>query len=176
MKIYSSWMALLLMVGFISDASAGLIFDSINFPAGAESFADAIISYSPGSDVGTGFNEPSAALGIPDREAGPTNTVVSLGDGGVLTLQFTDNSLTTSGDSTSDLYIFEIGGVLEDYNVAISTDLLTWIDLGDVKGPAGIDIDSIAGVVAGGFYPYVRRRMFPQIKPAFPLGRQTSMR
>jgi hypothetical protein len=37
--------------------------------------------------------------------------------------------------------------VTEFFNVAISTDNFSWIDLGDVLGqPSGIDIDSIAGV------------------------------
>lgn len=82
---------------------------------------------------------------------------MSLGDGGMLIVRFTDNSLTTSGDNTPDLHIFEVGAVVERMNVAISTNNTDWIDLGLWAGqPASIDIDSIAGVVEGELYSYVR--------------------
>ena len=68
-----------------------------------------------------------------------------------------DNSLTTSGDATADLHIFEVGSAVEIFNVSISQDLITWIDLGDLSGqPTSIDIDGVAGVVAFAQYSYVR--------------------
>jgi hypothetical protein len=76
-----------------------------------------------------------------------------------LTLQFTDNSLTTSGDNAADLWIFEIGGAIESFNVQISTDNLTYIDLGDISGqPSGFDIDAFIGpgaVTLGTLYSYI---------------------
>lgn len=128
----------------------------IEFPAGAVSFADAVYSYSPGLYVAPNYNDPNAALGIPDF-SGNNFTAASLGEYGSLILQFTDNSLTTSGDATADLCIFEVGNITEWFNVAISTDATNWIDLGNVSAqPTSIDIDPIAGIVAGELYSYVR--------------------
>ena len=129
----------------------------IEFPDGAISFADAVVSYSPGSDVAAPFSDPNDALGTPDWNG--STGAASLGDLGELIVQFTDNSLTTSGDATADLHIFEIGGVIETFNVAISTNLVDWIDLGNLFGqPTSIDIDAIAGVTPGTMYSYVRLR------------------
>jgi hypothetical protein len=95
------------------------------------------------------------ALGVPNYNG--TTGAVALGDFGVLILQFLDNSLTTSGDATPDLHIFEVGDVTEIFNVAISTDGLGWIDLGNVLGqPTSVNIDGVAGVVAGAQYSFVR--------------------
>jgi len=141
----------------------------VEFPDGAISFADSVVSYSKGSNVGSGWDDPNSALGVPDYPG--TNTAVSLGVGGELVLQFTDNSLTTSGNDDDDLWIFEIGGVTEYFNVGISTDNSTWIDLGNVLGqPTGIDIDSFAGVVQGAFYSFVRLRDVTPNQSGFPYG------
>ena len=127
------------------------VIGGIDFPDGPVSFADAVISFSPGPDVAPPHLDANRALGVPDGDA------MALGEGGELVLQFVDNSLTTSGDNTPDLHVFEIGPVVELFNVAISTDLVTWIDLGDVQGqPTSLDIDGVDGVVAGTQYSYVR--------------------
>jgi hypothetical protein len=144
----------------VQNAGAALI-GGIEFPDGALSFADEVVSYSPGSDVGSNstrnWANPEAALGVPDDDGVKAESVVSLGDGGVLILRFTDNSLTTSGDSIADLHIFEVGAVVERMNIAISTNNADWIDLGFWSGqPASIDIDSISGVVDGELYSYIR--------------------
>ena len=128
------------------------------------SFADEVESYTPGTNVpsthsfsGT-FDDPNAALGTPDFVLPYTssNKFVSLGNKGTLTLKFTDNYLTTSGDDSLDLWIFEIGPAVESMNIKISTDKTSWIDLGNVLGqPTGIDIDAIAGVTTGALYSYV---------------------
>jgi len=147
----------LFLFGMVVTANAVLI-GGVEFPDGSISFADSVYSYSPGTNVGTNsaWDNPEAALGIPDY-SGANNTAVSLGVYGVLTLQFTDNSLTTSGDDVFDLWIFEVGGATEWMNVAISTDASNWIDLGNVLGqPTGIDIDGISGVTIGAQYSYVR--------------------
>ena len=135
-------------------ASAVLI-GGVDFPDGAVSFADSVVSYSKGTNVGAGWDDPTAALGVPDF--GPANTAVSLGIGGILILQFTDNSLTTSGDATPDLHVFEIGSAIEVFNLSISIDGISWIDLGDVLGqPTSVDIDAAVGVIAGTMYSFVR--------------------
>ncbi len=141
----------------LSISSHAIPIKGIEFPDGAISFADAVYSYTQGSTAAAPYNDPNTALGVPDWPTGAPVTSVSLGNGGSLILQFTDNSLTTSGDNTADLHIFEVGGVVEWMNVAISTDALSWIDLGDVLGqPTSIDIDSIAGVTQGDLYSFVR--------------------
>jgi hypothetical protein len=156
----------------VSSNASAVIFGGVDFPDGATSFADSVVNYSPGSDVGAGWDDPSKALGIPDY-TGLTNQAVSLGEGGSLTLRFTDNSLTTSGDATADLWIFEIGGATESFNVQISTDNLTYIDLGNISGqPSGIDIDFFigSGVTLGALYSYVLLTDVLPNQSVFPFG------
>jgi hypothetical protein len=154
----------------VSTNASAVIYDGVDFPDGPVSFADSVVNYSPGSDVGAGWNDPLTALGIPDY-TGLENQAVSLGEGGSLTLQFTDNSLTTSGDATADLWIFEIGGAIESFNVQISTDNVTYIDLGDISGqPSGIDIDAVAGVTLGTLYSFVLLIDVGPAQSGFPFG------
>jgi len=144
-------------------------YSGVTFPDGDVSFADQVVLYSPGPDVSTGFDDPLEALGPPEL-AWPDH-VASLGEEGTLIVQFVDNSLTTSGDSAADLHIFESGYVVEWFNVAISTNGSTWIDLGDVMGhPTSIDIDPIAGVVPGAKYSYVRLSDIPPSQTDSPFG------
>ncbi len=71
-------------------------YGDIEFPDGAVSFADAVISYNPGSGVGSSYDDPTQAEGIPDDEH------VSLGVKGILILQFKDNSLIVSGGDSKE--------------------------------------------------------------------------
>lgn len=126
-------------------------YSGVTFPDGDISFADAVVSFSPGTDVAAPHDNQNLVLGAPDGNH------LSLGDGGSVIVQFTDNSLTTSGDATADLHIFEVGNVVEVFNVAISQDLINWIDLGNLSGqPTSIDIDGVAGVLPFAQYSYVR--------------------
>lgn len=133
-------------------------YHGVEFPDGAVSFADAVVSYYPGTNVGPGYNDPTTALGIPD--AGPNDNYVSLGNEGILVIQFTDNSLTTSGDALNDLWVFEIGGAIEPTSVAISTNGSDWIGVGVTTGAtSGIDIDAYigaGGVVLNEKYSFVK--------------------
>ena len=136
---------------FTSAHAASTTYGGVTFPAGDISFADEVINYSPGTDVGSGWNDSSDALGAPNSDA------VSLGDGGSLTVKFTNNSLIASGDSSLDLWIFEIGGVTEYFDVFISTNGTDWLGLGSVRGqPTGIDIDAISGIQIGVPYSFVK--------------------
>lgn len=163
-----------LIAGFTITTNAGaVLIGGVEFPDGATSFADAVVNYSPGTNVGPGYDDPLGALGTPDYSGAADNTSVSLGIGGSLTLQFTDNSLTTSGNTDPDLWIFEIGGAVESFNVQISTDNLTYIDLGDISGqPSGIDIDSFigSGVTLGEMYSYVLLTDVAPNQSGFPFG------
>jgi hypothetical protein len=137
-----------------SQASAA-IFGGVEFPAGAVSFADVVVSYQPlfgGGPAPTNPNylDPTKALGIPDY-SDPIGSV-SLGDGGRITLQFTDNLLTGSNSAALDLWIFEIGPDIEDTFVDISKDGVIWSAVGKVTGStAGIDIDSFGFGIADQF-------------------------
>ena len=151
-------------LGFFANAHAAQ-FGGVEFPQGAISFADAVIDYSPGvvsgnpSDPHRGsFN----ALGAPNynninscaSQAGCS--FVSLGDGGSITLKFTDNLLTGSGNSNLDLWIFEVGPDVEDTYVEISKDGVLWSSVGKVGGStAGVDLDSFGFGISDQF-AYVR--------------------
>ena len=126
-------------------------YSGITFPDGDISFADEVISFNPGPDVAAPHDDQNLVLGAPD------GSHISLGENGSIIVRFSDNSLTTSGDATADLHIFEVGARVEVFNVAISQDLVNWIDLGDLSGqPTSIDIDAVAGVVQFAQYSYVR--------------------
>jgi len=75
---------------------------------------------------------------------------VSLGAGGTLILQFTDNVLTSSDND--DLWIFEVGPNVEDTTV----DGITWLSVGLVTGSTrGIDIDAF-GFDSSSAFAFVR--------------------
>ena len=149
----------LLMFLFAPSASAVFIGNSqggAEFPEGAVSFADAIVDYAPGM-VGNDPTEPyrgeSNALNVPDFAGASTCdsqlecTFVSLGDGGSITLRFVDNALTGSDNSDIDLWVFEVGGEIEDTFIEISTDGIVWSPVGKVFGNvAGVDIDAFGSL------------------------------
>jgi hypothetical protein len=127
------------------------IIGGVDFPQGAISFADSVTSFTPNilsgepTDIFLGADN---ALGIPDFVPGvfcltqADCPFVSLGSGGSIVLQFVDNLLTGSDSSALDLWIFEIGGDVEDTFVDISVDAVTWLSVGAVGGAtSGIDID-----------------------------------
>ncbi|MCC9599649.1 GEVED domain-containing protein [Stieleria sp. JC731] len=127
-----------------SDTFKGILFDQ-----GLISFADVVTDYSPnagGSPPTLTHQTPAAALGAPDgtgRGTEPTDglTAVSLGLGGTLTVQFTDNYLTGDGTSAGDLVVFETGAI-ESVQVEISRDGLSYTSVGIIGGLTNqIDID-----------------------------------
>jgi hypothetical protein len=131
------------MAALTAGARAEII-KGIDFPDGAVSFADAVAAFNPvikNGDPITEALDSSQALGLPNHASGAYN-YVSLGDGGSITLQFTDNSLTGSGDNGPDLWIFEIGPDVEDTFVEISKDNILWHSVGKVTGSTrSVDID-----------------------------------
>ena len=147
--------AMLVCIGGSSGVAASVIHDGIEFPGGNASFADAYQDVIVGDPAPTAGNfDPNAALGAPDGSA------YSLGQGGYMTLQFTDNSLTGSNDDAADLHIFEDGPLLEDTFVWISQDANDWLSLDKVEGStSSIDIDpflSGAGIDPFTQFSYVR--------------------
>ncbi len=135
----------------------------VEFPLGAVSFADAVVDYSPGIVYDPGFDDfipfpiyrvAESALGVPDvvdiqsvNECTAENSTVvcpfvSLGVGGSLTVQFTDNLLTGGGTADADLWIFEAGPPEPTY-VDISPDGINWFSVGLWPGfTIGVDIDA----------------------------------
>ena len=117
-----------------------------------DSYADEVHAFNPNvvdGEPSVMVLDPDAALGPPDHPptgcdiASGSCNYVSLGTGGSITLRFSDNFLTGSGDSAIDLYIFEIGDQVEDTFVEISSDGVAWEDIGKVAGSTSyIDIDS----------------------------------
>ncbi len=85
------------------------------------SFADEVISYNPQceDDIDPLLNQPDKILGPPDFEGPDVNftlfgdNFVSLGEGGSITVRFTDNILTNSGNADPDLWIFEVGEAVQ---------------------------------------------------------------
>lgn len=143
-----------------STAASATIFHGVDFPDGAASFADSVVSYDPAFGGGTvpaaAYQDTSQALGIPNYPEGSDPEYVSLGAGGRIVLRFTDNSLTGSGDTGFDLWIFEIGPDVEDTFVDISKDGSTWFAVGKVFGAtSGIDIDAF-GFGTSDFFSFVR--------------------
>ena len=80
-------------------------------------------------------------------------TFVTLGDGGSITLRFTDNVLTGSDSADLDLWIFEVGPDIEDTFVEVSSDGTNWSPVGKVFGStAGIDLDAFGFGTSSAFF------------------------
>lgn len=120
-----------------------------DFPQGAISFADTLISYTPAGPPSVPHQGGFNALGAPNY-AGVNScanqaacTFVSLGNGGSIVLRFDDNKLTGSDSNALDIWVFEVGPNVEDTFVDISMDGITWFSVGKVFGSTeGIDIDA----------------------------------
>ena len=152
---------LIMFAGLLSSPAEE--YKGIEFPQGALSFADEVISYDPSYSSGAvpthpNFLNPADAIGIPDYPDGQPGATgsVALGSGGRIIVRFNNNALTGSDDSTHDLHIFEIGGDVEDTFIDISNDATNWHSLGKVFGStASIDIDAFGFTSSNTFY-YVR--------------------
>ena len=132
-------------------------YGGVEFPFGTMSFADSVVSYTPGTNVSGESADASNVLGIPD--GGSVGDFVSLGVGGSLVIEFTDNLLVDQDavENGNDIYIFEIGAAVEGFFVEISTDGVDYIDLGLVSGqPTGIDIKPFITATPDAAFRFVR--------------------
>jgi hypothetical protein len=120
------------------------------FAQGSVAFADSVVSYDPNFGGGpvplNTLQNAANALGTPNYtgtgEPVGNDNVVSLGRGGRLIVQFTDNRLTGSGNTNPDLMIFEVG-TAELVAVAVSTDGINYTDVGFASGAfPTIDLDA----------------------------------
>lgn len=156
--LFVSTIALFLFpIGICHAELFGNYYGSVDFPGGISSFADAAISYNVGSGgVTAPYMDTTRALGAPDYYGAATPEYVSLGEGGSITLAFTDNSLTGNGNTGADLWVFEVGPAVEATFVEISRNGTDWYAVGEVSGStSGIDIDAY-GFGIGDYFSYVR--------------------
>lgn len=136
----------------------GLVYGSgkreICLPLGALSFADRAVSFKPGEKPSKApFDFPGNATGEPNYRNTYSADFISLGCNGELITQFTDNILVDVDGV--DLYIFEIGPVVEKTLLAISADGENWIEVGEIEG-ARSDVDIGPFVNKGDKFPFVR--------------------
>jgi hypothetical protein len=142
---------------------------SLAGPASAASFATEVVSYSAGSNVSAGYNDPNAALGSPARSTGsgpfdgditPFNApytpdqVVTVGAGGSLVVRF-DHPVADDASNPYGMDLLVFGNAFlgidfdtgaadgnvfaEPGRIAVSQDGVTWFD--------------VTGVFADGLYP-----------------------
>lgn len=108
-------------------------YKSIYLPLGKISFADKLVNFKIGSPPPIQkYRDSTQCLHEPDYKNYRTPNFLSLGCGGVLTVEFTDNGfMNLQGD---DLYIFEVGPSREAAKVEISENGTDWIYAGKIAG------------------------------------------
>lgn len=109
-------------------------------PDGEYSFATRVVEFIHGNPWTKVENrqQTEAVLGEPDQVTDKGPYSLTLGAGGILTVEFNIQIADGEGD---DLYIFEQGPQMEDTKVELSSDLVTWYEVGVAKGStAGLDI------------------------------------
>lgn len=159
-KILSLVLVLALCLGLIPTAfAADFTFTDRNgkertVKDGEYSFATRVVEFTPG-DPWTSIEknqDPEVTLGEPDYAGSDSGADLCLGAGGVLTLEFDVSIVDGEGE---DVYVFEVGGQVEATKVEVSSDLVTWYEVGTAKGAtAGLDING--KVPEGGRFRYVR--------------------
>lgn len=127
----------------------------VTLPQGDLSFADRVVtSDTNDSRIKASAQSPEPALGPPNYSGRTSDgSFATLGCGGALTLQFTDNVLVDL--SGPDLYVFEVGPDVEAMELAISVDGLDWIDVGGIEGGRS-EVDIAGAAQAGVSYRFVR--------------------
>ncbi|XZE21695.1 GEVED domain-containing protein [Pirellulaceae bacterium SH449] len=118
-------------------ATPAATFEGDFYSFGSMSFADRVVSYNPTAGGGPapipGLQDATAAIGVPNYtgigEPQPGQGAVSLGRGGTLVLQFTDNILTGSDDARPDLAVYQVGQS-ENVLVEVSADGVNWTFVG----------------------------------------------
>lgn len=126
--------------------------EPIYMPIGKISFADRVVEFiqgNPRADIE--FTNPEEALGEPNYIHYKVPRYVSVGCGGQLTLEFTDNGFVDM--EGPDLYVWEVGPSEESFQFEISKDGKNWLDLGIIHGGKSyIDISEVVTDVRDVFY------------------------
>jgi hypothetical protein len=116
-----------------------LTYNDVRFNQGERAFADRVAGFRAGEGTKDGYNNPNNSLGRPDNDRSKPKAFTALGHEGVLVVGFS-NVWLVDGQGP-DLYVFEIGPMIEPFRVEISSDGGSWIDLGVVRGqPSTLDI------------------------------------
>lgn len=125
-------------------------YESIYLPLGKISFADKLIEYKVGTPAPIQkYRDSIQCLHEPNYRNYQTPNFLSLGCGGSLTVEFTDNGfMNLPGD---DLYLFEVGPSKEPAKVEISQNGTDWVYAGKIAGgkssidltAAGIDDETV---------------------------------
>lgn len=127
---------------------------AICLPQGAASFADSVLSFTPGARPSEGeWAQPRYALGEPDYTRTTAPGFLSLGCDGVLVLRFDDNALVDVDGP--DLYVFEVGPAVEATELAVSVDGRSWLEVGRVEG-ARAELELTGIIDPDEAYRYVR--------------------
>jgi OmpA-OmpF porin, OOP family len=107
--------------------------EPIYMPLGEISFADRVVDFQIGDpSASEEFSDPEEALGEPNYTHYRVPRYVSLGCGGQLTLEFTDNGFVDM--EGPDIYVWEVGPSEESFQFEISKDGKKWRDLGIIPG------------------------------------------
>jgi len=108
-------------------------YESIYLPLGKISFADKLIEYKVGTPPPIQkYRDSLQCLHEPNYKNYQTPNFISLGCGGSLTVEFTDNGfMNLPGD---DLYLFEVGPSKEPAKVEISQNGTDWTYAGKIAG------------------------------------------
>jgi len=125
-------------------------YKSIYLPLGKISFADKVVSFNVGNPPPIKkYRDSTQCLHEPNYKNYQTPNFTSLGCGGSLVVEFTDNGfMNLPGD---DLYIFEVGPSTESATIEISQNGNDWIYAGTIAGGKsaidlsneGIDTESV---------------------------------
>ena len=110
------------------------------YRVGSIAFADSVRSYNARAGGGpvplAGLQVAADSLGAPNYsgigEPIPGQGAVSLGRGGTLVVQFTNNILTGSDDPRPDLAIYEVGSA-EQVRVEVSSDNVNYVSVGNAS-------------------------------------------
>lgn len=108
-------------------------YSSVYFPLGKISFADKLVEFKVGYPAPVRkYRDSTQCLHEPDYTNYHSPSFVSLGCGGVLVVEFTDNGfMNLPGD---DLYIFEVGPSREAAKIEISENGEDWLYAGRIAG------------------------------------------
>ena len=111
----------------LSSEEVGFICPFVACEADTLAFADVVVEYLPecADDIDRLLSQPDKILGPPNFEGPDVNFTlfgdgfVSLGEGGEITVAFTDNVLTNSGDRQPDLWVYEIGEAVQSIIIEV---------------------------------------------------------
>lgn len=111
------------------------------------SFVDSVLAFEPACPTNMNTN-PQAALGVANWAMAGDD--VSLGEGGSITLGFTNNLVVNSGNGDPDIWVFEVGPRVEDCTIElrpadqITIDRLNTAGITDNDGDGFYDFGIIA--------------------------------